>query len=49
MNILNGIEVFCHSSIKIKKDITIYIDPYKIDKEYNTTSPTVIRFIPVFS
>ena len=35
MNILNGIEVFCHSSIKIKKDITIYIDPYKIDKEYN--------------
>ena len=35
MNILNGIEVFCHSSIKIKKDVTIYIDPYKIDKEYN--------------
>ena len=35
MNILNGIEVFCHSSIKIKKDVTIYIDPYKIDKDYN--------------
>lgn len=35
MNILNGIEVFCHSSIKIKKDVTIYIDPYRIDKEYN--------------
>lgn len=35
MNILNGIEIFCHNSIKIKKDVTIYIDPYKIDKEYN--------------
>lgn len=35
MNILNGIEVFCHNSIKIKKDVTIYIDPYKIEKEYN--------------
>lgn len=35
MNTLNGIEVFCHSSIRIKKDVTIYIDPYKIEKEYN--------------
>ena len=35
MSILNGVEVLCHSSIKIKKDVTIYIDPYKIDKEYN--------------
>ena len=35
MNILNGVEVFCHSSIRIKKDVTIYIDPYKIDKDYN--------------
>lgn len=31
---LNGIEVLCHSSIRITKDKTIYIDPYKIDKDY---------------
>lgn len=35
MSILNGVEVLCHSSIRIKKSVTIYIDPYKIDKEYN--------------
>lgn len=35
MDILNGVEVLCHNSIRIKKDITIYIDPYKIDKNYN--------------
>ena len=35
MDILNGVEVFCHSSIKIKRDVTIYIDPYNIEKEYN--------------
>lgn len=35
MSILNGVEVLCHNSIRIKKDVTIYIDPYKIDKEYN--------------
>ncbi len=32
---LEGVEVLCHSSIKISKDKIIYIDPFKIDKEYN--------------
>lgn len=35
MSILSGVEVFCHNSIKIKKEVIIYIDPYKIEKEYN--------------
>lgn len=30
---LSGIEVLCHSSIKIKKNLTLYIDPYKIKDE----------------
>lgn len=32
---LNGVEVFCHSSIKISKNKIIYIDPFRIDKNYN--------------
>ena len=32
---LSGIEVLCHSSIRIQKDIIIYIDPFKITKDYN--------------
>lgn len=32
---LEGIEVLCHSSIKISKEKVIYIDPFKIDKNYN--------------
>ena len=32
---LKGIEVLCHSSIKISKDKIIYIDPFRINKEYN--------------
>lgn len=32
---LKNIEVLCHSSIKIKKDKIIYIDPFKIDKQCN--------------
>ncbi len=35
MDILKGVEVLCHSSIRIKKDNTIYVDPYKIEKNYN--------------
>jgi L-ascorbate metabolism protein UlaG (beta-lactamase superfamily) len=31
---LSGVQVLYHSSIKIKKDLTIYIDPYKIEEEY---------------
>lgn len=31
---LEGIEVLRHSSIKISKDKIIYIDPFRIDKEY---------------
>lgn len=30
---LAGIEVLCHSSIKISKNLIIYIDPYKISDE----------------
>ena len=32
---LNNIEVLYHSSIRINKEKTIYIDPFKIDKDYN--------------
>ena len=32
---LENIEVLCHSSIKISKGKVIYIDPFKIDKNYN--------------
>jgi len=32
---LENIEVLCHSSIKIKREKIIYIDPFKIDKNYN--------------
>lgn len=32
---LEGIEVLLHSSIKISKEKVIYIDPFKIDKNYN--------------
>lgn len=31
---LKDIEVLCHSSIKINKEKIIYIDPFKIQKEY---------------
>ena len=31
---LEGVTVFCHSSIKIVKDKTIYFDPYNIEEEY---------------
>ena len=29
------VEVLCHSSIKINKGLTIYFDPFKIDREYH--------------
>ncbi len=32
---LDGVSVFCQSSIKIEKGKIIYFDPYKIEKEYN--------------
>ena len=32
---LDNIEVLCHSSIRINKEKTIYIDPFKINKNYN--------------
>ena len=32
---LKGIEVLCHSSIRIEKGKTIYFDPFKINKNYN--------------
>lgn len=31
---LENIEVLCHSTIKITRNKVIYIDPYKIDKNY---------------
>ncbi len=32
---LEDIQVLCHSSIKISKEKVIYIDPFRIDKNYN--------------
>ena len=32
---LDNIEVLCHSSIRINKSKIIYVDPYKIEKNYN--------------
>ena len=32
---LENIEVLFHSSIRINKGVVIYIDPYKIEKNYN--------------
>lgn len=32
---LENIEVLCHSSIKLNKEKVLYIDPFKIDKNYN--------------
>ena len=32
---LENVEVLYHSSIKIKDNKIIYIDPFKIDKDYN--------------
>ncbi|MCI8641814.1 MAG: MBL fold metallo-hydrolase [Clostridia bacterium] len=32
---LENIEVLCHSSIKINKEKIIYIDPFKINKNFN--------------
>ena len=32
---LTGIEVLCHSSIRINKHLIMYIDPYKINQDYN--------------
>ena len=32
---LKGIEVLCHSSIRIEKERIIYIDPFRIEKDYN--------------
>lgn len=32
---LENIEVLCHSSIRINGEKVIYIDPFKIDKNYN--------------
>lgn len=31
---LDNVTVLCHSSIKFNKEKTIYIDPYKIDRDY---------------
>lgn len=31
---LTGIEVLCHSSIRINKHLIMYIDPFKINKDY---------------
>ena len=35
MNMLDNIQVLCHSSIKIDREQVIYFDPFKIDKNYN--------------
>ena len=38
-NMLKDIEVLCHSSIRIDKEKIIYIDPFKIEKNYNNPRP----------
>ena len=32
---LENIKVLCHSSIKMEKEKTIYIDPFKIEENYS--------------
>ena len=32
---LEGIQVLCHSSIRMKRDRTIYFDPFQINHDYN--------------
>ena len=32
---IEGIQVLCHSSIRIEKEKIIYIDPFKIEEKYN--------------
>lgn len=32
---LEGIQVLCHSSIRMKKESTIYFDPFQINHDYN--------------
>lgn len=32
---LENIQVLCHSSIRMKKNITIYFDPFQIDMDYH--------------
>ena len=32
---IENIEILCHSSIRIKNKNIIYIDPFKIEKNYN--------------
>lgn len=32
---LDGIQVLCHSSIRMKRDMTIYFDPFQINHDYN--------------
>ena len=32
---LEGIQVLCHSSIHMKRDMTIYFDPFQINHDYN--------------
>lgn len=39
---LEGIEINCHSSIKISKGKTIYVDPFKIEKEANDTDIVLV-------
>ena len=29
------VEVLCHNSIRITENIVVYIDPFKIDKDYH--------------
>lgn len=39
---IENVKVLCHSSIVINKGITIYIDPFKIDKNYNNADIILI-------
>ena len=39
---LKGIEINCHSSIKISKGKTIYVDPFKIEKQSNDDADIIL-------
>ena len=40
---LENIEVLCHSSIRIDRNVIMYFDPYKIDRERNDADIILIN------
>lgn len=42
---LEGIQVLCHSSIRIQKNMTIYFDPFQISQNYNDADIVFITHV----